>query len=637
MKMLKTSIASGAIGLLLACGGGGGGGGTGLSSKIGGVAQDGYLGNAKVCVDLNLNFKCDAKEPFAITDAKGNYSIDWSGGDAAGLVVITETTQDTKDSDDGGITFAQAGRAAFVLAAPIPVGVTTDVQISPLTTVVTINALPEDGSKKLSAADITNAVKSISESYGVDQSKKDIMKMDISQDKDLKPIAQFMAITLGEIKKTATTIDAATMKSAVVAVNNATTSILENGALPSSVTDALKMEPAKRSESLANVPEIKSVIASTAKVINLGGSTVDAMAVLKGGLISAQFNNGYIPVNASKEGGIGDYISAMGRKYFSVSIVSYIESTGFLSEFRRVLDNGWKATADWEDDYYLLSSGQWLNVGKADRKLVFAGNCVLLQDHPDLPGNQKVCLDEKNLEGLLIKDLNASYCETVNGRVPDQNCVLAKFKAGSKGYDATISQANSDVYKIYLPNRASDKQNHRGIFYTSNVKFEATDVAQLLDFLVKQKETEQPMYMRNSFAFRIKSINSDNKSGVLNWYNMSTTLTPSTSTRPVVGESGFELRKVNGVDVLVVKIPNAYHQAWPGDMVGRDHIIAAKDKQIWDGELVYKDIKRQHSLNGYNWLGNRAMLESILEGNVSGGVALPPYPFPSALTGKAID
>ena len=42
---------------------------------ISGRAIDGYLQNAKVCIDLNQNNKCDIFEPQTLTDVKGNFSL----------------------------------------------------------------------------------------------------------------------------------------------------------------------------------------------------------------------------------------------------------------------------------------------------------------------------------------------------------------------------------------------------------------------------------------------------------------------------------------------------------------------------------------------------------------------------------
>ncbi len=43
--------------------------------ELSGQVIDGYLVNAKVCTDLNRNFKCDENEPVSVTDDKGQFKI----------------------------------------------------------------------------------------------------------------------------------------------------------------------------------------------------------------------------------------------------------------------------------------------------------------------------------------------------------------------------------------------------------------------------------------------------------------------------------------------------------------------------------------------------------------------------------
>lgn len=54
---------------------GGGGGSSGDSSTITGVVIDGYWRDAKVCVDVDDNDKCDDGEPYVMSGTNGKYSI----------------------------------------------------------------------------------------------------------------------------------------------------------------------------------------------------------------------------------------------------------------------------------------------------------------------------------------------------------------------------------------------------------------------------------------------------------------------------------------------------------------------------------------------------------------------------------
>ncbi len=75
-QTIKMSVATVAILSLSACGGSNNGGGTPSSDKtISGRAVDGYLSGAAVCLDLDGNGQCSAKEPNTFTDENGSYEI----------------------------------------------------------------------------------------------------------------------------------------------------------------------------------------------------------------------------------------------------------------------------------------------------------------------------------------------------------------------------------------------------------------------------------------------------------------------------------------------------------------------------------------------------------------------------------
>ena len=622
MKKLAPAIAAAA---LVACGGGGGGAGSGGSVTIGGLAIDGYLSNAKVCLDLNLNFKCDAGEPSAMTDDKGAYAINYTGGDAAGLVVITETTKDTKDSDDNGLTFEAANRSPFVLAAPVPVGATNDVKITPLTTVVTTNSLTENVSGgRLALADINAAAKALGETLGVDASK-DLLKLDVSKDASLKPVAQLMSHILGEIQKSVTDNSSSKMKTAVLAASNTVTGLMQDGQVPASVTAALAKPPSDRAAARKQIEAVKTVVASTSKTVNLGGSSVDPKQVLKDGLVIAEFDSGYNPVDPTKEGSIGDW--KQGR-VLNVEYLKYDADTKVFSQIERVLDKTWVKRANWGNDYSLTTKGTWVNTeGVPFEKgaISFIGNCFNFNENAELNHNQRVCLDEKDLSGLLISEVNAEYCNPRDGVTPDQAvCKAATFAAGSKGYEITFSIAGADAYQIWPASRASDRQYHYGTRLGNQPT--ATTIPAFVDALVKLKDdTSYYLGINNNFSVRVKDYDPVTKRGVFSWlYNHDDNWsTPSVN----AGESSFEVKDVSGVTVLVFKPSLKYHQVNPGDMVGSDFMFAAKDNQIWNGEVQYKDVRQQLSLNGFNWFGNKTMLESILSGLKFNQSSLPVFPF----------
>ena len=124
------------LALLAACGGGGGSSSSTSSAvTIAGAVIDGYIEGAIVCLDVNANSACDSTEPRATTDSDGKYSFSYSGS-TTGLHVLTEVPTTAKDKDDNGLTLAQAGKTAFTLQAPAPAVSSTDIHVTPLSTMV---------------------------------------------------------------------------------------------------------------------------------------------------------------------------------------------------------------------------------------------------------------------------------------------------------------------------------------------------------------------------------------------------------------------------------------------------------------------------------------------------------------------
>jgi len=579
----------------------GGSGGDNASSTIGGVAIDGYLGGAKVCVDLNMNFKCDAGEPSAITKDDGSYSIPWSDGNAAGLVVITETLPTTKDSDDLGKTFEEVGKKPFVLAAPVPEGETTDVKITPMTTMITIDALPEDTStKRLTVSDVKSASSALNLSLGLDASK-DLLKLDVTKDEAAKPIAQLVSHTMGGIQSESTNgMNFEKMKSAVVTAKNSTTDMFQDGKLPPAVITALAKPPAERVTSLNQVTEVKQAINSAALVINQGSSNFEVKQALKNGITISSFRGeGYHPLDSSKEESIGNYIRGdfLTVEYFKFD---FDAKTG--RDIRRVFDQSWVKDTDSSFDFYLNAKGEWVKENPmGENDFTFKGNCAIAKSS-GMASSTQFCMSEKILDGLVISSLNPSYCDAKNGATPDQTlCKAAKFKTGSRGYDVNL--------QYHYGNRL-------------NGSSAATSIAEFIKQL-EQNKSDNVIGIWHDFAVNLKSY--DGKStGVFNWYYHPD---GEYSKRKPAGEGTFEIKTVNGVEMLIFKPSAEYHKQRPGNMVGRDFVFAAKDKRIWLGEVSYKDVKQQFSLSGFSQFANKEFLESVLEGLKFINGFLPAFPF----------
>ncbi|MDX1695377.1 MAG: hypothetical protein R3208_16565 [Ketobacteraceae bacterium] len=94
-----------------------------------GTAIDGYLANAKVCVDSNRNRQCDQGEDFAMTDGNGDFEIETADNTSPLVLESTASTVDISDTPPSAV-----GEGLFLTA---PNG---SANITPLTTLAQIRS-----------------------------------------------------------------------------------------------------------------------------------------------------------------------------------------------------------------------------------------------------------------------------------------------------------------------------------------------------------------------------------------------------------------------------------------------------------------------------------------------------------------
>ncbi|MBV1916281.1 MAG: hypothetical protein KUG72_12905 [Pseudomonadales bacterium] len=145
--------------LITACGSSSSGGGSGGSTTTthSGVAADGYLINATVCLDLNNNKACDSDDgPHATTDENGAFSLEATQSQIdSNPVILIATAGETLDLDTG-----VAVTKDFVLTAPAG-----SEFVSPLTTLVQAKI---EENRYVDGYSLENAVEAIQELLGTD-------------------------------------------------------------------------------------------------------------------------------------------------------------------------------------------------------------------------------------------------------------------------------------------------------------------------------------------------------------------------------------------------------------------------------------------------------------------------------------
>jgi hypothetical protein len=133
-KYLITAAALVTAGLIAGCGGSGSSAGTSTTAVTGKVA-DGYLANATVFLDKNLNYQLDAGEPSTTTDANGAYTLNVDPADLGKYPIVALAIKGvTKDLDNPDPTATLTNSYLLSLPKDSVSGTVSTNFISPMST-----------------------------------------------------------------------------------------------------------------------------------------------------------------------------------------------------------------------------------------------------------------------------------------------------------------------------------------------------------------------------------------------------------------------------------------------------------------------------------------------------------------------
>ena len=639
---IKSSFAIGTLAVLAACGGGGGGVNP-YAKAIGGSVIDGYIRNAKVCLDINNNHVCDVGEPSAVTNENGGYAIAYDGskGDPSGWVVIAEVTENSFDMDDkkpngDWVSLKDAQKSPFNLAAPV----SNSSVLTPLTTLVT-HELLSDKAAEVNATTIAAAQETVKTKLGI----QDVMGVDYVKDGNQKMlnVAQVVAVALGEttkqlnaeLAKKATSDDALkaslTTDASIKSVQNAAAKSVLDMVMPAvmdkdSGTLSTTVQAAK-DQSKANVT---AVVSGTVNNIVMGtksgvAKVADSKSLLKNGLVIASMDT-FNLYDANQPNGVGLGIDkkSLRMKYVQVDP----DTTKVVQVDRGWYQGNWARLADWGSTHALTEpepstgKGQWV----IDRDVEFNSalrldkNCVFSSKSNGVLGQLQFCMVERALEGKTILDLNPDLCTASNGYTPPAGCSTAKFKDNAIGLDLTAS-VTADRYTIDVPNSSNDTWHYGSSF---NTRTPAKNIREFMALFVQNmNNVNARVDIWPNFQIRLQSVNADGTEGVLAWYYKDTSITPNVVKE--VGTSAIKLLSRKGVDILVFSPVAEYHKQNPGDMTAQDFIFGAKDDKIRLGTVQYANVKQQIDFGVGNWVGNAEMMDSLLSAR-----GIKPFPYAEA-------
>ena len=110
-KIASIAVAGTALAFFIGCGSDSDSNNNNITSgykagKISGKVSDGPIGNAQVCIDLNLNGQCDNDEPFTLTsddnNSRGEFTLDYIAKNDQPIVLISEADNANDPQDHNG-------------------------------------------------------------------------------------------------------------------------------------------------------------------------------------------------------------------------------------------------------------------------------------------------------------------------------------------------------------------------------------------------------------------------------------------------------------------------------------------------------------------------------------------------------
>jgi hypothetical protein len=598
---------------LVACGGGGGG--RVSSVTYAGKVVDGAIAGATVCIDLNSNLSCDPGEPSTVSAADGSYSLQYQGGNPVGLPILAVVPVTARDSDDNGKTLAEVGKSPFNLATPIGSAAGgSAIPVTPLTTLVTHQLLGDATNSKRDSQSIAVANQQVQRILGTD---KDLLAIAPTKtnEVDLHKVSQVVAVVLGDMTRQAgNTSKMAQVQAGTALLQDVLPQIVTAGKVDPNV--AVALNSIERTQVVSNLKSslestvgystvVTGVVANIALNTKLPEQeTPSAQDVLMEGFVSLEPKRFNPDTGLPFPNDLGNYTE---QKFLRSEYLQYVADTRQVKELERHwYQSSWAKGAEWGVDHGLTTAGTWVpddGLVQVGGSFKLNGNCVELPHAKGIDNKQTACFTRVPLSGRKISDFFPRLCEDARawGVSPGVGCANQVFAQGSHGLNLTVT-ALKDYYAVNVPQRISATNRSENYYCGQTVN----SVPELVDLMLsRQASGDCRIYLWNSFSVQLKSYDAASARGTLQWAYWN-------GREYVTQESGtFKVVTAHNNTMLVIPPSQGYHRENPGDLTGRDFIVACALGGMYSGTVTYANT-RQAMTFGTAMHGNPKMMDSIL-------------------------
>ena len=593
--------------MLASCGGGGGGVekqptpepkepvGTTLSGKV----IDGYIQDATVCLDLNNNFSCDANEPSAVSGNAGSYSFTYDGVIPSGIQILADIPVGAFDEDRGAVT------KSYNMMSPAE---NPDV-VTPLTTLVSQEIL--SSGNQLTAEEAEASVKV---SLGFDDSTS-LLDNDFfaGENEDLKDvavsIATALAVTKGALENdnvASTELTPAEIsKAAIKAVKETVVSNLIVNGIPMIAKDQIANEV-----TTAITGQVKNIVASTKSG---DGEVVSLVNVINNGEFILLYEGDDL-VDSNENGDLdGDelynlvagiileFIYFPGATEDQIIDVDSGEKAALLAD-EGDLSGRWLTVIPTEEDYILTDTGWKLPSEFENSGAKIKNNCATFYDDGKV-ANEEFCFVSKDISGKTLEDILPGICEDDDGGTITGCNSEATIPDGSIVYDATKTTPDNDYGGFY--STWYETSEWKGYVNAEGDQTIAGFIAEHTDNRVSF------LGERCNTAFRIKSYDSDAKTGTIEWTDATRDHCNSPFSFDDEAETEtlpFEIVTFGGTEIFKTRSPIVLRSNNPGD--DAPYITFSKATNAYGFEGIY----------GGGFTPSKTKLTRTFTGNLDYGV-----------------
>ena len=501
---------------LAGCGGGGGGGSSSIAtekppvvieSKLAGKVIDGYISGATVCLDLNNNYTCDPDEPSALSGAGGSYTFTYEGTIPEGIQILADIPIGAVDEDLGVVD------KPYSMMAPAA----NPEVVTPLTTLVS-----QEIQSSVGQLTPEEAEKSVKIMLGIDESDSLLGNDFVANvDADLQEKATFIAEVLA-VTKELITLNPATSeltpadiaKASMQAANSIATDFIAKGLAIEDVAAEVTTEvngqinnivAASKSGDGKIVSLIKELNEGRIVIVSEGNNEIDEGD-------SIQYRDGlemeflYFP--DAVEGELTDISSAGADK-----LAMLVEEGPRAGEWVEI-----ELTRDAERH---IVDGEWtLIVDGPGTKIV--ENCASFYESGTEVPTREYCFVRKDVSGMEIGDIIPDFCSDGDDGLVEGCSEFAELPSESYVYDATVSTPENNLggsYVIWPPSMDDD-----GTFWRGYLDSSSNNDQSIQDFIDVFLDDPNRLSFKGdncNTAFRIKSYNIADSSGLIEWADAS--------------------------------------------------------------------------------------------------------------------